>query len=39
MDRLSSPAGKLLFFVYKLFEEKKVTAREKGILKGAFCLI
>ena len=39
MERLTSPAGKLLFFVYRLFEEKKVTAREKGILKGAYCPI
>jgi hypothetical protein len=39
MDKLTSTAGKLLFIVYRLFEEKKVTAREKGVLKGASCLI
>lgn len=34
MERLSTAEGKLLFFVYRMFEDKKVNAREKGILKG-----
>lgn len=34
METLTSIHGKLLLFVYRLGEQKKVTPREKGILKG-----
>lgn len=36
MDGINSVHGKLLFFVNWMKQQKKITARECGVLKGNF---
>jgi hypothetical protein len=34
MEEITSVPGKMLYLTHKLFQERKINPKEKGILKG-----